>query len=33
MQPAVSKKAPSPNQLKVDIENPGKFYDDAVSVF
>ena len=30
MQPAVSKIAPSPNQPKVGIENPGKFHDDAV---
>ena len=31
MQPAVSKIALSPNQPYVGIENPGKFYDDAVS--
>ena len=30
MQPAVSKISLSPNKPQVGIENPGKFYDDAV---
>ena len=30
MQPAISKVALIPSQPWVDIENPGKFYDDAI---